>query len=451
MPPSDAQTGLPKAPDHIAIWGYGREGRSALAYLRMRYPDARFSILNDTPIKAVDGADLITGQEIGKAVAARCFDLIVKSPGVSLYKEDVQIARALGTPMTSATNLWFAQPCKGTRIVVTGTKGKSTTSALLHHLLRAGGLDAAIGGNIGVALLDLPLDKPVYVIELSSYQIADFTGRPDMAVFLNLYSEHIPWHGSKEQYFTDKSRLLALNPDATVIVNGLQQEVLERVPETVTPLTFGTDEGYHVRDGVLFYREENLGVPEGCPKGAHNLLNLAAACTVADRLGTAPRDHLDALETFEMLPHRLQELGSRDGLLFVNDSIATTPEAAIAAVSVYAERDMVLIVGGTDRSQDYDWFARELARFGNRVRGVVTLPDNGSRIAQALRAGVPGMPVEAAEDMEGAVGRARSLLGRSGVVLLSPAAPSGQAFANFEHRGRAFAASAGLADKTGKT
>src|SRR5690349_6358082 len=191
----------------IAIWGYAREGRAALRFLRERDPTLDVTVLDD---EATDDAQvpLIRGRAaIAEAIGG--FEVVVKSPGISLYDPLVLQAKAAGARFTSLLNLWFADipPCR--TICITGTKGKSTTTALIAHMLRGVGWRAMAAGNIGVPVTELPRDGlDAAVIEVSSYQAADFCGQCDIAVLTSLFQEHLDWHGSVTVYRRDKLNLL---------------------------------------------------------------------------------------------------------------------------------------------------------------------------------------------------------------------------------------------------
>src|SRR4051812_43430187 len=173
--------------ERAAIWGLGREGRAALRHLKTTRPDLDITILNDTPVAdSPDGVRVLTGEDAMHALTSGEFVFVVKSPGISLYRPEVAAAQARGTRFTSGTNLWFEHYPQAKTIVVTGTKGKSTTSRLIHHLLVTHGLDARLLGNVGVAALEEAPGRDWTVFELSSYQLADFAHAGDIALVTNL-------------------------------------------------------------------------------------------------------------------------------------------------------------------------------------------------------------------------------------------------------------------------
>jgi UDP-N-acetylmuramoyl-L-alanine---L-glutamate ligase len=387
----------------VAVWGLGRETLAFRDQLAQRLPSARinFVIDDDTPAADAEGA-----------IAAA--DVLVRSPGVSIYKPLIQDAVRNGKTVTTATALWLAERGGRHVIGVTGTKGKSTTATVIAHLLRQ--ITATeLAGNIGrpvIDLLDTPEDTWV-VCELSSYQIADLTIGPEVAVLTNLYREHTDWHGSEDQYRADKLRIFEL----------------PGVRAAVRPLG---DRG----DWQLVVAPEQIPL-----RGRHNAENVAAAVAAIEAAGLPLPPLPQALEGLAALPHRLQTVHTGEqGTEWVDDSISTTPESAIAALEVFNDRPVVLIAGGSDRDQDYDGLGLTLA---SRVAAthLILLPDTGSRIAAAATSqGFGGDRMSTAGDMREATRLARRLLQPGGVVLLSPAAPSFNQYTSFEERGDEFAA-----------
>ena len=432
----------------VGVWGAGREIGSFACQLAKRLPRARIAVVafDEPPQDARDGAEalgapgarVVHGDEIGPALAG-C-DAIVRSPGVSIYRDELQ---SLDVPVTTATSLWLAEHGPNGVLAITGTKGKSTTAALAHHLAQAAGADPLLAGNIGAPALDLlgeDTSRPV-VLELSSYQIADLASGPQVALVTNLYDEHLDWHRSREAYRHDKLRILTLPGVAATVLNARE----EQLSGLGASRRFAAPEGWDVvpGQGVAFAGELRARSEELPLRGEHNLLDLCAALTGLEALGIeAPSSLPDALAGFAGLAHRLQELGETDGVLWVDDSISTTPQSALAALASYPERQVVLIAGGQDRGQDYDGLAQELKR---RAATVIGIPTTGPRVIEAAcGAGVSHEDALEAPDLAAAVELARVRAQRGSVVLLSPAAPSYDHFVNFEARGRRFRELLGL-------
>jgi UDP-N-acetylmuramoylalanine--D-glutamate ligase len=374
------------------------------------------------------------------------FDLLVRSPGISPYRTGIRHAIAAGVTVTTASSLWFAAHRGQRTVCVTGTKGKSTTSALLAHLLAASGFTVRLAGNIGKPLLDCD-DRDVdwWVIELSSYQLADLEAEPGMAVILNLSPEHLDWHGSAEVYRRDKLRLVTLAGERPVVSNAADPLLRSELAGKSNVRWFNDAGGIRAVGRRLFDgdRELEIRLPAGLP-GAHNLSNVAAALTAAREIGVAPDDALGSVATFRPLPHRLQLLGERSGVRFVNDSISSTPVAMVAALEAYEGQSVTLIVGGLDRGLDWAPYMQAIAAM--TPLAVIGVPDNGPRIVAAMRGADirPPLGLHEVADLGAAVAVAVRITPASGVVLLSPGAPSFPRVRDFRDRGRQFAALCGF-------
>ncbi len=431
----------------VAIFGYGREGRSVLQAIRRQLPDLPLTVLNDSPLELTEPQVAVIS---GAAAQARLteFDLIIKSPGISAYRADIRAAQQQGVCFTSATRLWFAEHPQAQTLCVTGTKGKSTSAALLAHLLQAAGQRVALGGNIGKPLFELPDDPaPDYwVIELSSYQTSDFDGQPSLSLLLNLFPEHLDWHGDVSTYFHDKLNLLRQTQSGHVLLNARDTLTQQYAQGFENALYFNTPEGFHQDAHWLYQGATPLLALADLPlRGAHNAANLCAVLTAIQALGIEAQDCLPAVANFQGLPHRLSVLGAKRGVTYVDDSISTTPQSAIAAVQAFPQHFITLLLGGYERG--LDWNA--LAEFAQQrpIQAIITLPDNGERIAATLRQHCsPDAPpqLHAAADLAAAVTLAQRITPAGGVILLSPGAPSYGRFNNYQERGQQFAALTGI-------
>ena len=428
----------------VAIWGFGREGHAVIKALRTRLPEQALTLFCSAAeveaARAFDAAlDIVVGEP--DAVALARFDVVVKSPGISAYKPALLAAQAQGSRFTSGTALWFGEHPDARVIAVTGTKGKSTTSALLAHLARALGVRTALAGNIGLPLPEL-LDQhaDLWVIELSSFQTGE-AGPLELGVVTSLYEEHLDWHGSRERYVADKLKLADVS--RTLLVNGLQPNLLQYTAAHPHRLVFGTPEGWHVREGMIcrgaraVFDSAALAAP-----GLHNALNACAALAALETLGLDALAAAPALATFRPLPHRLQPLGEHDGRYWVNDSISTTPLATLAALESLHGRTVTVLVGGHDRGLDWTPFVEAMRT--SPAHAIVCMGSNGARIDTALRAAGVGCPVLRVGELADAVEAARAHTPAQGVILLSPGAPSFDQFKDYAQRGRRFSALAGF-------
>jgi UDP-N-acetylmuramoylalanine--D-glutamate ligase len=295
-----------------------------------------------------------------------------------------------------------------------------------------------------VPLLDLPAAE-LYVLELSSYQCADLTDSPRVAVVTALFPEHLDAHGGEREYYRDKLNLLAHSPEL-IVVNGADERLAAEVRDVRdangwSPVAVGTpDSRFRIEDDDYVYASDTRLFARSALrlKGAHNSRNLCVALAVLDGMGVDVVDIRSVLEKavagFEGLPHRLAEISDPSGLTFVDDTLSTSPYSAMHAIDAYPDKPLTVLVGGTDRGLDYAPLREHLR---DREIIVIGLPDSGPRILEEL-ADLPGVRTESAEDLPAAVRLARTLTPAGGVVLLSPAAPSYGQYRNFEHRSEVF-------------
>lgn len=436
----------------IAVWGVGAETRSLAQHLQ-RLSSTEISVLvledpDDDPRSLGAEVGVVVGPTEAADALSDCH-VLVRSPGVSIYRPELQALSAHGVRTTTATALWLAERQGRNVLGITATKGKSTTASLAAHLIASSGQTVQLAGNIGRPALDL-LDAPsneLVVLELSSYQIADLEIGPQVAMATNLYREHLNWHLTMDAYRHDKLRLLTLPGVERCVVNGLSADVMAAKRTCVHSFVFGVAPGWRVeRDGLavgerLAVRGDDLPLI-----GPHNALNICGALTALDALDLDRPSLPEAFEGFAPLPHRLQVIHQAAGVTWVDDSISTTPESALMALDSFPSVDIVYIGGGVDRGQDYGELGRQLAARGAHVIG---LPVTGGRLLQAVAAaGLSTDRSVEAPDLPTAVNIARSVAATGTVVLLSPAAPSFHQYRDFEERGDHFAA---LAREPGAT
>jgi UDP-N-acetylmuramoylalanine--D-glutamate ligase len=370
------------------VYGLARSGLSATERLRER-GDAVVQV--DKSLGNEDDLSLLDGAE-----------LLVKSPGVPGEAPLVVEARGRGIPVWSEVELG-ARLLEGARIVgVTGTNGKTTTVELLGAIFRAAGRDVAVAGNVGTPLTSIRHADWV-VCELSSFQLEDVHELTcDIAVLLNLEPDHLDRHGSFEAYRDVKLR------------------IFERARVRIVPRELGLE-------GIGFSADDELPA-EPLIRGRHNRENAAAATAAAREAGIADAAIAEALRTFAGVPHRLELVGERDGVRFVNDSKATNVAAARRALAAYADEPVHLILGGSYKGEDFGPLA---AAIGSNVRSVHLIGEEAPRLAEVIDGHLDGT-------LERAVAHALELAAAGDVVLLSPAAASYDQFDNFEARGDAF-------------
>ena len=435
---------------HVAILGTGREGQAVWRQIRRRFPAKPLSLFAESDIdvgflQQLDPAidECHTGQL--DVDHLKKFDVLVRSAGISPYRQELKTLRAAGKKFTTASNLWFAENPDAKTICISGTMGKSTTAALTAHLLERAGIKTCLAGNIGRPMLDYEnTEADWWVIELSSYQISDLEANPDIVLLLNLSEEHVDWHGGAERYATDKLKLAELAVHGRIIANFSNTLLARKLEKFPGVIWFNHDEKWQAcGDSVSGSNERQVFAPASLP-GEHNMQNLAAALTVLDELGLEIENINEALSTFTGLPHRLQLIGDNSGIRYVDDSISTTPVSVAAALETMGYKDVVLLLGGMDRGLDWSDFATDIS--DRTPYAIITLPDNGPRILDYLKkAGVkPEGGLHALARLSDAVALAQKLVPEQGCILLSPGAPSFPHFRDFEERGKQFQKYAGI-------
>jgi len=437
----------------VAILGTGREGQAVWRQLRRRFPRKPLYLFSESAIDEAFSQQLdplIDVTRVGPldVTTLRQFDLLVRSAGISIYRQELRKLRSLGVHFTSASSLWFAENPTAKTICVTGTLGKSTTATLVAQLLIQAGVKAVLAGNIGRPMLDCDKeDTDWWVIELSSYQISDLEAEPDIVVLLNISEDHLDWHRGVENYRTDKLKLAQLVANGRIIANFSDKTLREFFKNHPDIAWFnksgnwqaGTNSVFRQRDESSQYNmiQNHVAAPATLP-GEHNMQNLAAALTVVETLGLNIPRLEEVLSSFNGLPHRLQFIGERNGIRYVDDSISTTPVSVGAALQTAGNHGVVLLLGGMDRGLDWNGFAKSLS--DNTPHAIITMADNGQRIFDCLKAeGVePEGALHAVSGLREAVTLAEKLVPKRGCILLSPGAPSFPHFRDFADRGEQF-------------
>jgi UDP-N-acetylmuramoyl-L-alanine---L-glutamate ligase len=422
----------------IAILGVGRETRELLGVLDRDEPGAEVLVLDERPLSPGElpptprlEVDVRGGVDLDREDALpREVDEVYRSPGISPYRPALRRAIERGVPTTTPTGRWARGRDGSDVIALTGTKGKSTTAALTAHLLRAAGRRAELVGNIGRSALSAgpAADADDVVLELSSYQLADMNARFGLAGITTLLRDHVPWHGTVERYHRDKLRLLELSDRSVVDPQVAAHPAATAATARSGVVTTAAHDGLRA---ALF---------EAGLVGEHLVRDAALALALVDaRLGrpAGVSDLVASLHDFTPLPHRLAPVRVVDGVTFVDDSISTVPESAVAAVRTYlALGPVTVLLGGDDRGQDLAPLVQLLRDDGVRA---VLLPPLGERLHTEL-APVAGDRVRRADDLAAAVTLAAEVTPRGGAVVLSPAAPSFTSYRDFVARGEHFVA-----------
>jgi UDP-N-acetylmuramoylalanine--D-glutamate ligase len=291
--------------------------------------------------------------------------------------------------------------------------------------------------------MDPPREPELWAIELSSYQTGDVAAsgvRPEVAIALNIFPEHLDWHGSHERYVADKLKLLVDAKPRIAVLNA-NDPVLAALELPDSDIRwFGDAQGWHLREDALYRGDAFVMDTVSLPlPGRHNRGNLCAVLTAIEALGFDAAALASHAATFQPLPHRLQALGTRDGIAWVNDSISTTPHATLAALDCFRGRRIALLVGGHDRGIEWKGFAEAMR--SRAPAAIVTMGQNGPKIHALLApiAAQQGFALREAADLADASRQAAALLDGEGVLLLSPGAPSFGAYRDYVARGRHFA------------
>lgn len=434
---------------NVLVVGLARTGEATAAFLLRR--GARVTITESKP-RAELGSKAETWIRRGVKLEAgghtpAAFleaDLIIPSPGVPRLPE-IAAARDRGIPVWSEIEL-ASRFLKGSIVGLTGTNGKSTTTTLLHRILKDAGRPAFLAGNIGTPLIsfvDRSRDDHLYVTEISSFQLEYVHAfRARLALVLNLSGNHLDWHGTMDDYAAAKAKLvLGQKPGDATVLNREDARVWAWKEAAVSDVFAFSGKrpvrrGAFVRDGWVVVRDGGderriLPVSEIKLPGLHNRENVLAAAAAARLLGIAPSRIRASVRGFRGLEHRLEPVATVGGVSFINDSKATTVDATLKALAGFT-RPVVLILGGKDKGSDFRPLRKAVRR---GVKAVVLVGSAREKIREAL-AGI--VPLLEAETYPEVVRAARAAAAPGDIVLLAPACTSWDMFRDFEERGRVF-------------
>jgi len=407
----------------IVILGFGREGKDNFRFLRKLFPKKPLAIADEnknigcrlTNVKCHLGKNYLK--------SLKNYDVIVKSPGIPWKIIASFITKK--QRITSQTEIFF-ENCPGRIIGVTGTKGKSTTASMIYEILKKGGLKAHLAGNIGKPVLNLlrtagPAD--VYVYELSSHQLHNLKKSPNIAVFLNLFPEHLDYYRSFEEYARAKANITLYQKKDDYLIYNSQDKIVGKI--------------------VAKSRAKKIPV-----KGEYYELNKAAARAVGGTFKIPPKIVEKAVRQFKPLSHRLELVGTFKGIAFYDDALATVPDATIAALKTLGDKVATVILGGFDRKINFKKLAEEILR--SEVKTVILFPTTGRKIWQALLAASSAggkEPPQAifidqagsgAQYMEKAVKSAYQQTKTGKICLLSTASASFNLFKDYQEKGNLF-------------
>lgn len=415
----------------VLILGMGREGKSTLAYIRKHLPQKHLTIADKNGFCNDDAnITVISGEDYLKTLGD--FDIVFKSPGIA-FLDDVVYPET--TEITCQTDM-FLRFCEPTVVGITGSKGKTTTSTLIYEMLRAGGLNTCLIGNIGVPVFEKADEDEslIAVIEMSSHQLEFTKASPHVAVLVNIYQEHLDHYKTGFKGYVEAKLNIAIHQNAEdyLIYNPEQdlsgvvdwKEVLKGTGRPVTFTSAKNDEFIN----ELWQSTEHL-------KGEHNRQDIAYALAVARIFGVSDEAVRNAIKSFGGIEHRMEYVGVVNGINWYNDSIATIPTAVMGAVKALGNVD-TLLFGGLDRGIDYTDFIDFLAE--SDITNLVGLPETGHNIINTLKEKGVNKNMVCAENMEDAVKKCSEITREGKSCLFSPAAASYNYYKNFEEKGRHF-------------
>lgn len=440
----------------ILILGLGREGLSTYKFLRGYLPEQRIDLADEKSLEKLSKEFQENFHSLKQDVFYQLksfdnfdnFDFIFISPGISRSKlTNIQYPVS---NITSNTQLFFelARELKITVIGVTGSKGKSTTTALIHHVLKANGIESYLGGNIGTPALDLikklklkiKNNNPIYfVIELSSHQLANLTYSPDIAVIQTIVPEHLDYYKNFDEYTAAKANICKYQSESDLLIYFEDNEIVKKIVEKSNAKK------------IPFSTNNFISLDKTKLKGKHNLINMMPSIIISQKLGLSESQIKKALKTFKGLPHRLEFVANVNGVEYYNDSLATNPHATIAALETFADRQIILITGGFDRGLDYAILAKKITN--SNIKKLILFPDTGEKILNELRDINHNSQTkklithnsylidrDSRNPMLKAIVEANKSAKSGDIVLLSPASASFNMFADYADRGNQFKA-----------
>lgn len=432
----------------VAILGFGKEGKSTFNYIRKHNPNFKLFIL-DRNENLIDENEFLRGDMLTRVITGynylstlRDYDIIIKSPGISL--KDIDISR-FENNITSQIEIVLE--CFRDQIIgVTGTKGKSTTSSLIYKVLKDQNVDSLLLGNIGTPVFDFIddiKDTTKVVIEMSSHQLEFIRTSPHIGIILNLFEEHLDHAGSVEHYYESKMNMFKYQSRVDYAIYSSDNETLKNLvkSERRDAQVFEYKFAIEKQDYNTIYCDDNFIYFKNKPVynvnsernliGRHNLSNIMAVMAVVNILGLSNKLASESINAFVPLEHRLEFVGNYEGVTYYDDAIATIPNATINAIESLGIVN-TLIFGGMDRGIHYEELVEYLKN--SNVENLICMPETGYKIGSMIT----NKNVYKAENLDIAVDIAKKITKKGMICLLSPAASSYNQFKNFEEKGNRF-------------
>jgi UDP-N-acetylmuramoyl-L-alanine---L-glutamate ligase len=448
--------------EHILIFGFAREGQSSVRFIQKHFPHIKISILDRhsydefSAISSLSLDNIVFYDEETVMNILDTVDVVVKSAGISYKHPFVHLIEKNNISLTTQTEIFFSL-CKGKTVGITGAKGKSTTTSLLGHICQYSNQyknKTHILGNIGTPLLDYFIkyddcgENELFVLELSSYQLDRLEYSPHIALFLNAFPCHLDSHGNFEKYIEAKVNITKYQKEDDIFIYNGSFDLLSQAAQKTLAKALDYTHSKYTYDNDYVYNNENVYIErKDIPLyGDHNISNTCAALLITDILNISKDDIINSLKTFTSLPHRLECIMC-DEKYFINDSIATLPEATIEAFSAFKNKIDCLIVGGDDTGMDIKFLAHHIIK--NKISSLILLPITGKILKKYIEeeASQKNIPCPVfydftenftKENMLDVVNQAKKITQKGRYCLFSPGGQSFGYFSSFEERGDLF-------------
>ena len=415
----------------ILILGFGREGQDTFLFLRKIFPKKEIGIADQKKIKTSKSKFQNTKFYFGKNYlkSLKDYDVIIKTPGIPIHLPEVEKAFK-ENKITSQTEI-FLQNCPGTIVGITGTKGKSTTTSLIYEILKRGGLKAHLVGNIGqpvLGLLKSATKKDVYVFEFSCHQLYKIKASPHIAVFLNLYPEHLDYYKNFDEYTKAKANITLHQTKNDFLIYNSKDKVVSKFAEKSKARKIPIPTNYEPI--------KNIKIPLA---GKFNLQNVMTAIKVGEIFKIKKEKIKKAVENFKPLSHRLELVGTFKGITFYNDALSTIPETAIAALDTLGDRVETIFLGGFDRNISFEKLAKRVLK--SKIKNVILFPTTGKKIWQEIGKQSKNKRLPRpffTDNMQDAVKIAYKNTQKGKIALLSCASTSFSIFRDYEEKGNLF-------------
>lgn len=419
----------------LLILGLGREGLDTFKFLRNVFPKKKLYLADRRNLESFDidskklfkkdkNIELVLGEDYLKNI--KSFDVIIKTPGISLSSINKYLNTK--TRLSSQTDIFF-ENCPGMIIGITGTKGKSTTSSLIYSVLKEAGFKAYLVGNIetpSLSFLSKAKKSDIFVYELSSHQLQGLKNSPHIAIFLNIYPEHLDYYKDMKEYFSAKENIAKFQKKNGYFIFNPKFKKIEKLANTVKSKKIAIDPdkfSSFFRNNTQFLKITHID-------------NLSSVLEICKILKIKEDKIIKAFKKFKRPSHRLEYVGEFRGIKFYDDSIATIPEAAIFAIDSLGDVE-TLIVGGFDRGIKHDKLAKRIVK--SHIKNLILFPSSGERIWKEVeRLDKKGVNHIFVDNMKSAVEKCFSLTSGGKICLLSPASPSFGIFKDYKERGDLF-------------